>query len=179
MLKSCPAGGTKKQHVLLNRAICQQAFRKLIGLGAQRYTRLRKAARDGDLLPPLDGRCVAPKQPHASARRLAVAVKRARICEFLAEIRCSVAEPMPEANQRLRDLKASMKFEGELPKVNLKFFRRSRGKRPRRAAALHRNSDPSKIRLLPPGSFNDYLQLMRTRNPDMSVSKKLFNKVGH
>ena len=45
------------------------------------------------------------------------------------------------------------------------------------AAQLHRKADASEMRLLPPGTFTDYLQMLRARDDDYTkISLKLFTK---
>ena len=44
-------------------------------------------------------------------------------------------------------------------------------------ACGHRGKDQTELRLLPPGSFNDYLSLLRARYPEEKLSLKLFTKV--
>ena len=64
-------------------------------------------------------------------------------------------------------------------------FRRNRGKRPKLAARIHRvkksveakESESEPMRLLPPGTFTDYLTLLRCRYPEKKFSLKLFTAV--
>lgn len=97
------------------------------------------------------------------------------IVEFLEELLQSMAEPMPEATGG-----------GSLAPRHMA-FRRTRGRRPRLAAVVHRakkndarSNNPTKavLRFLPPGTFSDYLSLFKARYPEAhKVSLKLFNKV--
>ena len=151
---------------ILGFSVCQRAFRKLLGIGSMRYTRLKKAATEGLARAPLDGRRVSKKNAFAS--RSAVN-KRAIITEFLEELRNSISEPLPEANQNPKLL--------DKQKDSLAVFRRHRGRRPRAAAQLSRGGDRSALRLLPPGSFTDYLRLLQSRWPHLKISLKLFTKV--
>lgn len=170
MLRERPSAEHKKGNLLLGKPVCQQGFRRLMFIGGQRYTRLRKAASDGLLYPPLDGRRVF-KRRLVSGQQAQRVAKRSRICEFLQELRATISEPMPEANQKTRQPSG----EGAKQIGGMR-FRRHRGKRPREAARHHRNSDPSQVRLLPPGRFTDYLALLQARHDDMKFSLKLFNK---
>ena len=171
-----------RQQMLFNRPVCQNAFRRLLGIGSGRYTRLKRAAVTGTA-PPLDGRYI--KKPFI-ANNSCAAAKRACIVEFLTELESTLSEPMPEANQstaRLRATAIKVVAEGEAggsqapateaPKMK---FRRNRGRRPRLAGLLHRGKDFSGMRLLPPGSLSDYLSLLHARYPDQKVSLKLFSR---
>ena len=85
---------SKKKQMLLGRAVCQQAFRKLIGIGAGRYARLKAAAvQNKDA--PLDGRCL--KKKNQCKNKISIR-KRSLIVGFLDELYQTVSEPMPEAN---------------------------------------------------------------------------------
>lgn len=153
--------------VLLGRPVCQQACRRLLGIGSARYTRLKKAASEGLAQAPLDGRKVSKKKTFQA--KTAHLRKRAIIVEFLEELRNSISEPLPEANQNPQLL--------DEQKRSLTLFRRHRGRRPRAAGQLSRGGDRSGLRLLPPGSFTDYLRLLQSRWPDLKISLKLFNHV--
>lgn len=181
LLKVSTGKTSGPQQMLLNRPLCQNAFRRLLGIGAGRYTRLKRAA-VLDKPPPLDGRCI--KRPFIANKRVAAA-KRACIVEFLTELESTLSEPMPEANQsttRLRAAAMKIVAEGEgdsqaAPAVAQKMkFRRNRGRRPRLAGLLHRGKDFTGLRLLPPGSLTDYLALLHAKYPDQKVSLKLFSQ---
>ena len=152
---------------LLGRPVCQRAFRRLLGIGSMRYTRLKKAASEGLAQAPLDGRKVSKKNTFKS--NTAYLRKRAIIVEFLEEMRNSISEPLPEANQNPKLL--------DEQKRSLTLFRRHRGRRPRGASQWSRGGDRSSLRLLPPGSFTDYLRLLQSRWPDLKISLKLFTRV--
>ena len=150
----------KRSLTLLGRVICQQGFCKLLGLGSSRFHRLKICAQTGTAAP-LDGRFLKKKGSHASSKHTA---HRQAIIGFLEEIYISLSEPMPEAKGPLRGNKRLA-------------FQRRRGRRPRLAAQLHRKGDTSQMRLLPPGTFSDYLQMLRARDGCEKISLKLFNKV--
>ena len=132
-----------------------------------RYTRLKKAASEGLAQAPLDGRKVSKKNTFKS--NTAYLRKRAIIVEFLEEMRNSISEPLPEANQNPKLL--------DEQKRSLTLFRRHRGRRPRGASQWSRGGDRSSLRLLPPGSFTDYLRLLQSGWPDLKISLKLFTRV--
>lgn len=140
--------------------MCQQSFAKLLGLGSQRFRRLQKCAKLG-VKAPMDGRSVKRANAHASTSK---SCHRQAIVEFLQEIYISLSEPMPEAKGPVRGHQRLA-------------FQRRRGRRPRMAAQLHRKADASEMRLLPPGTFTDYLQMLRARDDDYTkISLKLFTK---
>ena len=170
MLKQLPDDKFGKQQVLLNRLVCQDACRRLLGIGASRYARLKRVAVTGAAVP-LDGRCL--KKPLLTKNTASVA-KRSMITSFLTELYHTLSEPMPEASQSLRQSTDDPSVES-VPR-NMR-FRRNRGRRPRAAGLWHRGKDQTELRLLPPGSFNDYLSLLRARFPEEKLSLKLFTKV--
>jgi hypothetical protein len=177
---------SRKRHLLLGKAVCQQAIRRLLQIGSDRCSRLRKCAQTG-ATAPLDGR----RTKRASICKNKVSeLKRATIVEYLTELFQQVSEPMPEANQSLHKMKtgeiamlvtdsteaaASSKDSASAKKKPMR-FRRNRGRRPRLAGQVHRGACQSTIRLLPPGSYTDYLSMLRARHPTMNISLKLFLK---
>lgn len=158
-------------------------MRRLLQIGGQRYTRLRKCARSG-APAPLDGRRV--KTPSICKNKVSV-MKRSIIVEYLTELYQQVSEPMPEANQSLDKMnglpiefkelpsKASGKGSGAANQKPMR-FRRNRGRRPRLAGQVHRGASQASIRLLPPGSYTDYLSMLQARHPTANISLKLFQK---
>lgn len=150
----------RRSLTLLGRPICQQGFRKLLGLGSNRFHRLKTCAQTGSPAP-VDGRFLKKKGSHGNLKQTA---HRQAIIGFLEEIYISLSEPMPEAKGPLRGNKRLA-------------FQRRRGRRPRLAAQLHRKGDTSKMRLLPPGTFSDYLQMLRAREGCEKISLKLFSQV--
>eukprot|EP00435_Cladocopium_sp_Y103_P050310 s3758_g15.t1 len=177
---------SRKGHILLGKFVCQNACRRLLQIGSGRYTRLRKCAQSGQAAP-LDGRRVRKKMicKHTDSVR-----KRALITEYLTELYHQVSEPMPEANRALQKLKdeamaaGSLQVcptEGEIQNDNKTArkslcFRRNRGRRPKLAGQVHRGKDQSQMRLLPPGTYTDYLTMLRARHPEMKLTLKLFVK---
>lgn len=177
-------GDRRRQHIL-GRRVCSHAFRKLLGLGANRFRRLSQAARRGDRVAPIDKR-TAPQRGSFDKRNAQHLNKRAVICEFLAEIRSTLSEPMPTANQatsvRMIGTGASgdkvaveQSTAGQEPGLLPSKFRRHRGRRPKAASRIHRGSDLSEMRVLPPGSLTDYLRLLQAKRTDLKFSLKLFS----
>ena len=179
---------SRKGHILLGKFVCQNAFRRLLQIGSGRYTRLRKCAQSGQA-PPLDGRRV--RKPLLCKKADSVQ-KRALVVEYLTELYHQVSEPMPEANQALQKLKDDAMAAGSLQVCSSESvtqsnnnktarkslcFRRNRGRRPKLAGQVHRGKDQSQMRLLPPGSYTDYLMLLRARHPEIKLTLKLFVKV--
>ena len=167
----------KKERVILDRPVCQQGFRKLLGLGAGRYLKLTRAVAAGRDAP-LDGRQRPRKDDGSNPGSVK---KRALIVEFLEELVQTVAEAMPEASGKR---KASL--DGQPLEPSMK-FRRLRGKRPgkwkRVATRQPPPSDPSNpepevpevpMRMLPPGSFTDYYRMLEAKFPAEQFSLKLF-----
>ena len=76
----------------------------------------------------------------------------------------TMAEPMPEASE-----------PGPLRQIG---FRRRRGKKPKVALkqAKLQKGDATVLRMLPPGTFTDYLELLKARHkPSVPISLKLFS----
>lgn len=172
LLKVTPPIGSQKKHVLLNKEICQQAFKRLLGIGAARYSRLRASALNGRRL----------KKPLVMKRKISIR-KRSLVVEYLQELYTTVSEPMPEATQSLRKLRENLEREVEIKssidmvlpaKAKAKPFRRSRGRRPKMAGKIHRGKIREDIHVLPPGSYSDYHRLFNSRHPEDKVSLKLF-----
>lgn len=168
----------RKQQVLLKKPVCQQAFRSLLGIGSGRYARLKMAASKGEAAP-LDGRTLRRGTNQCSQKNSIR--KRALVTEFLTELYHKVSEPMPEAGKLLKkpeeehqegDDAAGQSAPGK--SLQLKRFRRSRGQRPKLAAKLHRGNIRPDIRVLPPGTFSDYLTMLKARHPTESFSLKFF-----
>ena len=157
---------------LLGQPVCQSAFKRLLGLGAQRYARLRHAASVGEAAP-LDGRTL----PRKLLLKTKTSLERRRVVtEFLSELYNTLSEPMPEANRSLKR-KSQFGFGKDDGPVTLHpmRFRRHRGRRPKMAGVLHRGAEKPLMRLLPPGTFSDYLMMFRAKHPVYSnLSLKLF-----
>ena len=153
---------------LFGHRVCQQAFRAILGLGSARWRRLRKCAIAGTSAP-IDGRTLPRKGAHLNHKK---AEHRQLIVEYLQEIYESLSEPMPET-------------KGKIAGERKLAFRRNRGKRPREAAQVHRlrkasatateSAESEPMRMLPPGTFTEYLVMLRSRHPDKKISLKLFN----
>ena len=78
---------------------------------------------------------------------------------------------------RRKNIKRAMMRLGSLhPESRFSWsgFRRSRGQRPKLAAKLHRGNIRPDIRVLPPGTFSDYLTMLKARHPTESFSLKFF-----
>ena len=162
---------TRKGRVILDRAVCQYSFRKLLGLGATRFSKLVTSVTVGRPAP-LDGRC----RPRADDGSNPVsALKRSLIVEILEELVHTVAEPMPEVSGKRKSV------DGQELQPAAK-FRRLRGKRPgqrfRRTPVVTDEQgkvpESQVMRLLPPGSYSDYHRLFLAKHPQSRVSLKLF-----
>ncbi|CAK9069344.1 unnamed protein product, partial [Durusdinium trenchii] len=121
--------------------VCQRAFRSLIGLGTERYAKLKRAAMDGTA-PPGDGRCL-PRKLLLKTQKASID-KRSAIAEFLEQLYNTLSEPTPTVlhsdtqfvkpklgKRKRKDESAEVKAEGmgpvkqeEVPKP-LKFHRKT------------------------------------------------------
>lgn len=165
LLSRQPPTSMKRGQVLLGKAVCQAACRKLLGLGSARYTRLRRCAMRGETAP-LDGRTITSGKSFARGvflKNQQSKSNRGLITEFLEHLYHTRSEPMPEA------------AGGGGGKGNT--FRKVRGKRPREAARYSRAVDRPMLRLLPPGNFTYYFELMKLKYPGQKFSLKLFTNV--
>lgn len=147
--------------------VCFGGLAKLLGLGSGRARRLRSAALKREDCP-LDGR-LAKTRPHGKIGL--ASYKRGLIFDFLTKIYLKHSEPAPECNSASKQ-----------PEEKVLQFRRAcrRGKRPRREQKKDRsewNPDAAELRMLPPGTYKDYLRLFHSDHPDTSVSFKLFTRV--
>ena len=170
MLQQSASGARKgrKGQSLLGKPVCQTGFRRLLGLGPRRFSQLKAAVAKGSG-PPVDGR----RRPRAlDGTNVESLRKRSLIVEFLEDIYHTLSEPMPE-------LSAKTKAESsERPLKGLR-FRRTRGKRPGKQFRKQQleKPDDAPMRMLPPGSFTDYLRMLNAKYPGEKFSLKLFNLV--
>ena len=159
-------GGLK----LLGNQVCQKGFHVLVGIGKNRFHRLRHAASRA-LGCPTDLR-FRPKQ-HETLPANSV---RPEITEFLQELYHTTAEPLPEAYSvevPVQDATGS----GKKTVQNV----RRRGKRPRHlykfdASKARKNikGHLSGAKFVPPGSITDYLEICRDRFPHLTIGRKVF-----
>ena len=148
--------------VLLGKPVCGGAFRKLLGVGNERFQKLRSAVK-GQHPPPVDGRFFR--------RSLALSNP---VVEYLEELYHSAGEHMPTGptDSQVCKVMPFRRFQGKYPGA-----RKSKSN-----AASTSQADPANLRCLPPGSFKDYWQLFRQKLQDMpgpppKVGYKLFLKV--
>jgi len=169
----------RKGQVILSKPVCQHAFRSLLGIGSGRYSRLKKAATKG-VAAPLDGRTLR-RGKNICIQKNSIR-KRSLVIEFLTELYNTVSEPMPEAGKVILDKVQPSESEthgneaSSSKPLELKKFRRSRGRRPRLAAQLHRGNIHRDMRVLPPGSFTDYLVMLKARHPTEKFGLKFFTR---
>ena len=155
--------------LLFGHRICLKAMARLIGIGSSRLMRLRKAFLAGETCP-LDGRT---KRASVDGKKVDrnQSYKRELIHDFLNELWVQVSEPMPEVNAN----------HGGRQQTNKALkFRSRKGKRPRRDKKRDDQLDEhgvQSLRLLPPGSYKEYLNLFLSKNPLVKVSYKLFTQV--
>ena len=157
----------------MGNGLCQGAMKRLLLLGSRRSRKLFKAERN-NTAAPLDGRFL--KQTKQFRAQKGFACKRETVAEFLEEIYQKIAEPMPETV----GFDAS-EAEGFIP-VALR-FRRLSGKEPKSQASLAtgrliKPRSKSDFKLLPPGTFTDYLRLLNARLPsDCQITLQMFCNV--
>ena len=178
---SIQAGKVRHGQWVLGKPVCPTAFQRLLGIGSGRFFRLKHSVSKGEP-PAVDGRFVSQK--HARRKGKKHMARRALVHEFLEEIRHTLAEPMPETASYKRptgSASASAKAEAEAgPSDAAQLgFRRLRGRRPRLVSKEARKHDKSSMRLLPPGTFSDYLALFHEKHTSdgVKVSLKLFISV--
>ena len=137
---------------------------RLLALGPNRMVKLDAAATKGEE-PPMDGRFVPQGRIFRTTRR--AAGKREIVIQYLEEPYQTVAEAMPE--RKIDDQAAPSN-----PSLR---FRRSRGRRPRLAAQQSRLKHKGDLRMLPPGSFSDYLGMLNVRQPEQQkITLKMFSR---
>ena len=152
--------------ILQEHEVCQRAFALLLGIGTNRFQRLRSAAIEGDGCPD-DGRFVPRAHrilPKDSARPLCV--------EFLQKLYASVAEPMPESKGPSDSAPAGLQLkQSQCDRV------KRRGKRPRH---LFKQTETEgfhpQAKFLPPGTITEYLELCRSEYPDVRISRRVFTR---
>ena len=159
--------GSQSFAVVWGAPVCQEGLQRLLALGSRRARKLFRAQKQKR--PALvDGRFLKQTRVFRASRGLAE--KRALVSEYLEEIYHAVAEPMPESKGLREDVAKEV--------VQCMRFRKVRGRRPKLLARHERHTwtDKSELRLLPPGSFTDYLNLLNARLPDGGrISLKLFS----
>lgn len=143
--------------------MCSHAFRRLVGLGQARFQKLKKCVKLG-IPAPRDGRFVSRKNTFFRASET-----RQLCVDFLEEIYNTIAEVLPESH----GLKSNP-LEEKAPRPLR--FRKHRGRRPKIASRQRSDGDWKSLRLLPPGTFTDYLNILRTRHPQKTISLKLFSQ---
>lgn len=150
---------------LLGQKICLRGLARVLGIGSSRLMRLRRAIVAGDPCP-LDGR--THKAGVGKRFDRLVSHKREKVHEFLNMMWLRYSEPMPE-------VKADNGGRQQTNKVLA--FRQRKGKRPRKDQKRDDKLDEvaaKDLRVLPPGSFSEYLKLFHAENPLVKVSLKLF-----
>lgn len=147
--------GQRYSLAVLGKPVCAAAFCRLLGLGKERFQKLRQAVK-ANAPVPFDMRFLGGKLRKTSENRQIVH-------EYLEELYSTIAEAMPETSE-----------PGTMRRMS---FRRRRGKRPKVASKQSKMKGKQKhvMRLLPPGTFGDYLNLLRARFPGRKISLKLFS----
>lgn len=174
-------GGERHQLSLFGLSCCAHTFRSLVGVGQCRFQKLCKAVA-GNQPAPYDGRYVKRANRHPKPCR-----NRQLIVEYLEELYATVAEPLPESHGHMMHASDARPTAARLladkkakRKKRLQQFRKHRGRRPKVVAQAARHTAASSsqcLRLLPPGSYTEYLNLLRIRHPGAKLGLKLFTKV--
>lgn len=144
---------------VLQKEVCAHAFRRLVGIGQGRFAKLLKSVREGSEGPPADFRFIPKEKSRVPSEN------RQIVHGFLQELYDTISEPMPEAQ------------EGGSGVARHLSFRKRRGKKPRLSSRQNQLKKEEKhaLRLLPPGTFTDYLDLLRSRHPHRKLSLKLLS----
>lgn len=145
--------------------MCLAGLARLLGIGSNRLIRLRSAFKKGEVCP-LDGRL--RKSTHKVRCSRLQTKTRELIFDFLTKIYLRHSEPMPEVQADVR-MQTNRKLR----------FRKARGKRPKRDKKRNDKlceSGVKELRMLPPGSYSDYLKLFKAEHPFVRVSFKLFTR---
>ena len=153
--------GSREALMLFDAEVCQRAFCLLLGIGKSRFGRLRRAFLQGDGCPD-DGRFV----PRANAY-LPADSTRPLCVEFLQRLYRSVAEPMPESKGDHGDAHTP----GFCQRI------KRRGKRPRHFFKQTEKGYHPGAKFLPPGTITEYLEICRSDNPGVKISRKTFTRV--
>jgi len=144
-------GGGSKLHrlELLGVVLCQGAYKRLLGLGTNRFQRLRSSVTNNDDDCPLDLRYVPKKMNNLNWK------KRQIVHDFLHDIYETLAEPMPSGTGCSKRPRTIKKRDDKLMEKRTGLIEKA----------------------LPPGSFHEYLEMLRRQNRDMTFSYKLFCSV--
>ena len=155
---------------LLRVPICRHAFRSILGIGAIRFQKLYNAVKSGTPAP-LDLRYKPKKFLRKNPSR-----NRQLIVEFLEELYATISEPLPEALGKSVQNPEAKKSAGALPSKMR--FRRHRGRKPKVVASARRakGRDGSRLRMLPPGTYTSYLELLKLRWPEAKLTLKVFTQ---
>ena len=149
-LRSAYMGSKLQTLTLLGEPVCQNAFKRLLRLGSGRFLRLIASVRNGDINCPLDMRFVSKKftnRMHSQKRQL--------IHDFLHELYETLAEPMPEGTGASKRPRTVKKRDDKTMTARTSMIEKA----------------------LPPGSFYEYLAMLRRAHPTETFSYKIFCSV--
>lgn len=132
---------------LLGLPVCQIAYKRLLRLGSGRFARLSASVRSGEDTCPLDMR----RLPRKFLKTMN-SPKRLLVHDFLHELYETLAEPMPEGTGASKRPRTIRKRDDT-----------------KMAAVTHLIE-----KALPPGSFYEYLAMLRRAHPQETFSYKLF-----
>ncbi|CAK9053149.1 unnamed protein product [Durusdinium trenchii] len=136
-----------KKLSLLGHSVCQRAFKSLLRLGSGRVRRLVESVRNADESCPMDMRYCSKKFSPAMD-----SPKRQLVHDFLHHICQTLAEPMPEGTGASKRPRSVRKRDDKLMMRRTNLIEKA----------------------LPPGSFYEYLAMLRRQHPHETFSYKLF-----
>eukprot|EP00435_Cladocopium_sp_Y103_P074502 s863_g49.t1 len=143
--------GSKLQKLtLLDIPVCQSAFKRILRLGSGRFLRLNTSVRAGDDSCPMDMRYVKKRFPDRMHSK-----KRQIVHDFLHHLYETLAEPMPEGTGASKQPRTVKKRDDKEMVARTNLIEKA----------------------LPPGSFYEYLAMLRRAHPTMTFSYKLFCSV--
>lgn len=146
-LRSAYNGNKLDRLMLMEFPVCQHAYKRLLRLGSDRFLRLCASVRGGDDGCPHDMRYVSRKFGVKMSSK-----KRQLVHDFLHDLYETLAEPMPEGTGASKRPRTMKKRDDKLMIARTHLIEKA----------------------LPPGSFHEYLSMLRRAHPTETFSYKLF-----
>ena len=159
---------TKQRHVrlmqLFGHKVCLAGLSRLLGIGTERLTKMRKAIRAKLDAPYADGRKTSKAKWFGDSE---VSTKRRLIHDFLYGLYCKATGSVPETS--------ADSYAGATQKCKALRFRRFKRKRPR----LNKKRDDKRdehsaslVRMLRPGTYMDYLRIFKAEHQEMHLQSR-------
>ena len=149
-LRSTYTGSKLQRLTLLDIPVCQNSFKRLLRLGSGRFLRLIDSVRKGDDDCPMDMRFVKKRFPNKLNSK-----KRQIVHDFLHHLYETLAEPMPEGTGASKRPRTVKKRDDKTMIATTQLIEKAQ----------------------PPGSFYEYLAMLRRAHPTGTFSYKLFCSV--